>query len=112
MLVLQSYEHAQKRGASILAEIVGYGYTCDGFHLVRPQSSGQGQVRAMNLALQMANVKSEEVDHINVHATSTEAGDEIEAKSIHQVFGKNVDNIPISAIKSYIGHTFAGAGVI
>lgn len=59
MLVLESLEHAQKRGVPILAELVGYGYTCDGFHLVRPESSGQGQIRAMKLALKMAKIRSE-----------------------------------------------------
>lgn len=68
-------EHAQKRNATILTEILGYGYTCDGYHLVRPESSGEGQAKAMKLALDMSKVAPEKVDHINVHATSTQAGD-------------------------------------
>lgn len=95
-----------------MAELLGYGYTCDGFHLVRPESSGQGQLRAMNLALKMANISPEQVDHVNVHATSTPAGDEIEAKAVKEVFSAQANKPTVSAIKSSIGHTFAAAGAI
>lgn len=80
--------------------------------MVRPETGGDGQIRSMKQAMRMANVSLEEVDHINVHATSTEAGDEIEANSIKSLFGNQSHQPTISAIKSSIGHTFASAGVI
>lgn len=82
MLIIESLEHALKRGAPIIAEIVGYGYTSDGFHLVRPESSGLGQINAMKKAMTMAKVEPKDIDQVNTHATSTQAGDEIEARSI------------------------------
>lgn len=77
VLVIEELEHALKRGAPIIAEITGYGYTSDGFHLVRPESTGEGQINAMRKAINMANISPKDIDHINVHATSTEAGDDI-----------------------------------
>lgn len=75
VLVLESLEHAEKRGAPIIAEVVGYGHTSDGFHLVRPEASGEGQINAMKKAMNMAQVEAKDIDQANVHATSTEAGD-------------------------------------
>mgnify|MGYP003692109583 CR=1 FL=1 len=77
VLIIESLDSALKRKADILAEICGYGYTSDGFHLVRPETSGEGQLRAMKNALEMAQISESEVDNFNVHATSTQAGDEI-----------------------------------
>ena len=89
MLILESFDHAEKRGANILAELVAYGYSSDGFHLVRPEDSGSGQIRSMKMAISMASVESNQIDHVNVHATSTMAGDEIEARSLKEVFGSH-----------------------
>lgn len=78
--------------------------------MVRPESSGLGQINAMKKAIEMSNIKAWDIDHVNVHATSTEAGDEIEAKSIKSTFGEKRPTV--SALKSYFGHTFAAAGAI
>lgn len=80
--------------------------------MVRPDSSGEGQISAMRKAMQMGGVDSRDIDQINVHATSTEAGDEIEARSIKHLFGEYAQRPSITAFKSYFGHTFAAAGSI
>ena len=77
VMVLESEERARKRGAKVLGEIVGYGYTSDGDHLVRPEASGKEQIRAMELACKIAQINLSEINHISTHATSTPAGDEI-----------------------------------
>lgn len=109
-LILESEEHAKKRGACILAEVLGYGTTSDGYHLVKPEESGVGQVRSMSSALKMAKLEPSSIDMVNVHATSTPVGDEIEARSILSLF-KNSSPY-ITANKGLIGHTFASAGAI
>ena len=104
MIVLEEYEHAVKRGARIYGELVGYAATSDGYDMVSP--SGDGAARCMNIALEMADCP---VDYINVHGTSTPAGDTMELKAIRQVFG---DKIPyISSTKSLTGHSLGAAGV-
>jgi 3-oxoacyl-[acyl-carrier-protein] synthase-1 len=105
-LILESLESAQQRGATILAELVGYGFSSNGEHISNPNV--EGQVRALNMAMQMGSVKPEEVDYINAHATSTPVGDRCEALAIHQVFG---DNGPlVSSTKSITGHECWMAG--
>ncbi|MDO9177957.1 MAG: beta-ketoacyl-ACP synthase I [Agitococcus sp.] len=104
ILVLEEYEHAIKRGARIYGELVGYAATSDGYDMVSP--SGDGAARCMQIALEMANCP---VDYINVHGTSTPAGDTMELKAIRQVFG---DKIPyISSTKALTGHSLGAAGV-
>ena len=104
MIVLEEYEHAVKRGARIYGELVGYAATSDGYDMVSP--SGDGAARCMQIALAMADCP---VDYINVHGTSTPAGDTMELKAIRQVFG---DKIPyISSTKSLTGHSLGAAGV-
>jgi 3-oxoacyl-[acyl-carrier-protein] synthase-1 len=105
ILVLEELEHAKARNAKIYAEIVGYGATADGADMVAP--SGEGAVRCMQMALQ--NLKGQQVDYINPHATSTPVGDIPEIKAIHEVFGANTP--PISATKSLTGHAQGAAGV-
>lgn len=105
ILVLEELEHAKARGAKIYAEIVGYGATADGADMVAP--SGEGAVRCMQMAMQ--NLKGQQVDYINPHATSTPVGDIPEIKAIHEVFGANTP--PISATKSLTGHAQGAAGV-
>ncbi len=105
-VILESLESARQRGATILAELVGYGFSSNGEHISNPNV--EGQVRALNMAMQMGNIQPEEVDYINAHATSTPVGDRCEALAIHQVFG---DNGPlVSSTKSMTGHECWMAG--
>lgn len=106
-LILESLEHAQARGANILAEIVGYGNTNDAFHMTTP--SGVGAEKAMKLALEEGGIKPEEVDYINAHGTSTHANEETEAAAIHNVIG---DKALVSSTKSFHGHALGGTGSI
>ena len=107
VLVLEEYEHAKKRGATIYAEVAGFGQTSDAYHMTMPHPEGEGGARAINLALQNAKMEASEIDYVNAHATSTPAGDEIESKSIESVFGPD---ILVSATKSMIGHMLGAAG--
>ncbi|MCL2112601.1 beta-ketoacyl-ACP synthase II [Lactococcus protaetiae] len=106
-VILESLEHAQARGANILAEIVGYGNTNDAFHMTTP--SGVGAEKAMKLALEEGGIKPEEVDYINAHGTSTHANEETEAAAIHNVIG---DKALVSSTKSFHGHALGGTGSI
>jgi len=108
-VIVESLESAKRRGAKILGEIVGYGFSSNGEHISNP--SAEGQVRAMNMAVKMAEIKAEEVDYINAHATSTPVGDGHEARAIKEVFGTKV---PVSSTKSMTGHEcwMAGASEI
>ncbi|MFH1559956.1 MAG: beta-ketoacyl-ACP synthase II [Chloroflexota bacterium] len=110
ILVLESLEHAMKRGASILAELVGYGVSCDAFHAVQPDETGEGASRAMRWALADAGISPEEVDYINAHGTSTPLNDAIETMAIKIVFGERAYKVPISSTKSMTGHAMGGAG--
>ncbi len=109
ILVLEEYENAKKRGAKIYAELIGYGMSGDAHHITAPAEDGDGGFRAMNEALKMANVSSEQVDYINAHGTSTIKGDEIELNAISRLF-KN--NIYVSSTKSSIGHLLGAAGSV
>jgi 3-oxoacyl-[acyl-carrier-protein] synthase II len=106
-LVLEEYEHAKKRGAKIYAEVAGFGNSCDGSHLTNPND--EGMANAMNRALKDAGLKADEVQHVNAHATATEAGDIAESKATYSVFK---DKTPVSAFKGYMGHTLGAAGAI
>jgi 3-oxoacyl-[acyl-carrier-protein] synthase II len=108
ILFLEEYEHALKRNAAILGEIVGYGATTDAHHITSPDYTGAAD--AMRLAIEMAGVQPEEVDYINAHATSTPAGDISETKAIKEVFGGHASNLKISSTKSMTGHMFGAAG--
>ncbi|MGB6873310.1 MAG: beta-ketoacyl-ACP synthase II [Dehalococcoidia bacterium] len=110
LVVLESYEHARKRGASILAEIAGAGWSFDAHDATAP--APESEAYAMRTALQNARVKSEEVDYINAHGTSTKLNDACETKAIKMVFGEHAYNIPISSTKSMIGHSITAAGAI
>lgn len=104
-VILESYESAIKRGAPILGEIVGYGFSSNGDHLSNPNIDGQ--LRSLNMALKQANIKADEIDYVNAHATSTPAGDSIEAQAIFDVFGEKV---AVSSTKSMTGHECWMAG--
>lgn len=112
ILVLESLEHAQKRGARMLCEVAGFGCTADAYHQVQPEESGEGALQAMKLALQDASVSLDEVDYINAHATSTPIGDAVETKAIKRLFGERAYKIPVSATKSMIGHALGAAGAL
>ncbi|MGT2756053.1 beta-ketoacyl-ACP synthase II [Streptococcus ovuberis] len=109
VLVLESLEHAQKRGATILAEIVGYGNTCDAHHMTSPHPEGLGAIKAMKLALKEAGIEPADVDYINAHGTSTPANEKGESQAIVSVFGKNT---PVSSTKSFTGHLLGAAGAV
>lgn len=110
-LILEEYEHAVKRGAPILAELVGAAMTADAYHMSATHPDGEGAYTGMKLALEDAGLKPEDVDYINAHATSTSVGDISEANAISRLFGTN-DNVVISATKSMTGHLLGGAGAI
>jgi 3-oxoacyl-[acyl-carrier-protein] synthase II len=110
-LVLESFEHAQSRGAEILGEIVGYGSTCDAYHITAPDPSGEGAARAMEQAIAEAEIKPAQVDYINAHGTATHANDVGESKAINLVFGSE-SPVKVSSTKSMTGHLLGAAGAI
>lgn len=112
ILVIESLEHAQKRGANILAEIVGYGSTCDAYHITSPSPEGVAAANAMKNAVKEANAKMSEVSYINAHGTSTYYNDLYETRAIKNAFGEDAKNIPISSTKSMIGHLLGAAGAV
>lgn len=112
VLVLERLSDAQRRGAPIYAELVGYASTCDSYHVTAPDPTGNGAARAMRSALTKARISPQQVDYINAHATSTPAGDIAETLAIKQVFDEYAYSVPISATKSLIGHTTSAAGAI
>ena len=99
-VILESLESAQKRGATILAEVVGYGFSSNGEHI--SNSSVDGQVRSLKMALKDSGLQTKEIDYINAHATSTLGGDRVEAQAIHTLLGE--DHTPVSSTKSMTGH--------
>jgi 3-oxoacyl-[acyl-carrier-protein] synthase II len=111
-LVLESLTHARARGAKILGEIIGYGTTCDAYHITKPVPNGVGAVGAMKLALKDANLSPEAIDYVNAHGTSTPTGDVEEAKAIIEVFKDHAlsKNLWVSSTKSMMGHLLGAAG--
>ncbi|HKG57102.1 MAG TPA: beta-ketoacyl-ACP synthase II [Candidatus Limnocylindrales bacterium] len=112
VLVLESLEHAEARGAEPLAEIVGYGATADASHITLPAPGGIGAVRAARRAIEKAGIAADEIDHVNAHATSTAEGDRAELKAIKSIFGDHAKDVSITANKSMIGHTLGAAGAL
>lgn len=112
VLILESLEHALRRGAPILCELAGYGATCDAFHITAPDTSGEGLQHAIDYALKDAAVAPEEVDYINAHGTSTPYNDKIETLSIKKSLGDHAANVKISSTKSMTGHLLGAAGGI
>jgi 3-oxoacyl-[acyl-carrier-protein] synthase II len=112
VLVLEELDHALARGATPLAELVGYGATADASHITLPAPGGIGAVRAARRALEKAGLAPADVDHVNAHATSTPEGDKAELQAIKTILGDHAANVPITANKSMIGHTLGAAGAI
>lgn len=112
VLLLESLEHAQARKAQILAEIVGYAFTSDAYHISSPREDGQGAIRAMSNALRGANLQPENVDYIAAHGTGTPLNDATETQAVKQLLGQAAYTIPMSSIKSMTGHTLGAAGAI
>ena len=110
ILVLESLEHAQARGAKIYAEVVGYGANCDAYHFTAPAPGGVGAIGCMKQALADAGVAPEQVDHINAHGTGTHMNDSCETAAIHAVFGEHAKELAVVSTKSMTGHLLGGAG--
>jgi 3-oxoacyl-[acyl-carrier-protein] synthase II len=110
VLILESLEFAQKRGAPILAEIVGYGMSGDAYHITQPAEGGDGGYRVTVAALKDAKISADDVSYVNAHGTSTPIGDAIETTALKRVFGERAKKVPISSTKSMTGHLLGGAG--
>ena len=110
MFVLEEYDHARARGAKILAEICGYGSTCEAFHRVRLQECGEEPARAIGLAMKEAGIAANDVDYVNLHGTSTQLNDRIETRALKLVLGEHARQVPMSALKSQIGHPQGACG--
>ncbi len=110
MFVLEEYEHARARGAKMLAEICGYGSTCEAFHRVRLQECGEEPARAIGMAMADAGIAAADVDYVNLHGTSTQLNDRIETRALKLVLGERAGQVPMSALKSQIGHPQGACG--
>ncbi len=112
VLVLEAEEHARARGATILAELGGYGATSDAFHVTQPDDKGEGARKAMLRAIEQAGLQPDDIDYVNAHGTSTPLNDKLETLALKKVFGEYAYELPISSTKSMIGHTLGAAGAI
>lgn len=112
LLVIEEYEHAKKRGANILAELVGYGTSSDGIHMTAPDVKGAGAARAMQAALDAAQLNPSDIDYVNAHGTSTLLGDKAETAAIRSVFTSHADAMAVSSTKSQLGHVLGASGAI
>ncbi len=112
ILVIEELEHAVNRGANILAEIVGYGCTCDAYHITAPHPEGDGGVRSMQMCINDAGIKPEEIGYINAHGTSTPLNDPGEVNVVKRVFGEHAQKVSMSSTKSMTGHLLGAAGAI
>jgi len=112
VLILEELEHAKARGAKIYAEIIGYGATCDAFHITAPADNGAGAIKSMQISLREAGIAPEAVDYVNAHGTSTDLNDKYETAAIKTVFGQHAKKISISSTKSMTGHLLGAAAGI
>jgi len=109
---LETLEHAKARGAHILAEMVGYGRSADAFHITAPDETGRGATKAMELAIQDAGLRPQDISYINAHGTSTKLNDEVESLAVSNVFKEFAKKIPMSSTKSMTGHLLGAAGAV
>jgi 3-oxoacyl-[acyl-carrier-protein] synthase II len=110
VMMLEEYEHARGRGATVYGELVGYGATADAYHITQPIEDGSGAVRCVNRALQRAGARPEDVDYVNAHGTSTQLNDLSETRAMKKIFGEHAYSVPISSTKSMTGHLLGAAG--
>jgi 3-oxoacyl-[acyl-carrier-protein] synthase II len=110
VFVFEEYERARKRGATILAEVIGYGMAGDGMHITAPDAEGRGAAAAMKDALRDARINPEQIDYVNAHGTSTPLGDDMEVKAVKTVFGSHAHKLRMSSTKSFIGHLLGASG--
>ncbi|HEX8388343.1 MAG TPA: beta-ketoacyl-ACP synthase II [Sphingomonas sp.] len=112
IVVLEEYEHAKRRGATIYAEVIGYGLSGDAYHVTAPHPEGDGAFRAMRMAMRKSGLDLTDIDYINAHGTSTPLGDELELGAVRRLFGNAVGDLSMSSTKSAIGHLLGGAGAV
>jgi 3-oxoacyl-[acyl-carrier-protein] synthase II len=112
VVILEEYEHAVKRGARIYAELVGYGMSGDAYHITQPEGNGKGASVAMNSAIREAKIAPDALDYINAHGTSTRLNDLMETAAVKRVFGEKAKKLPLSSIKSMVGHLIGAAGAV